>query len=91
MSGEITWYLRILHDTVFTRPPDGTPGIRDIDHPCMNFDPTPMDLEKRPFGGTCRTDGHYICRECNHLDLTSDYATERGMNPNDPGRLRELR
>jgi len=76
MSGQLTWHLRVLHDTVFLRPPDGTPGIRDIDHPCDLFDPIPLDPKMFPFGGTCRTDGHYICQECNHLDLTSDYATE---------------
>lgn len=70
MSGQITWHLRVLHDTVFSRPPDGTPGIRDIDHPCGTFD------HGEP-NGRCMTDGHYICIECRHLDPKSEYGLER--------------
>ena len=68
MSGHITWHLRVIHDTVFTRPPDGIPGIRDIDCPCGGFEPGDP-------AGVCDTDGHYICIECKHLD--PEYGRER--------------
>jgi hypothetical protein len=76
-----TWYLRVLHDTVVgPRPPNGIIGLRDIDHPCEGFDDTPRDPDDQ--SGDCSTDGHYMCIECKHLNLTSDYASRRGMNPN---------
>lgn len=39
------------------RVPDGTPGVRDQDNPCDEFDPG------QP-GGNCHGDGHALCREC---------------------------
>ncbi len=42
--------------------PAGTPGIRDVDHPCDVFEPGV------PNGtGSCQSDGHYLCQECVHL------------------------
>jgi hypothetical protein len=37
--------------------PIGTPGVRDKDAPCQEFQPgIPL--------GNCETDGHYLCAEC---------------------------
>lgn len=49
------------------RIPNGTPFVRDPDHPCYVFDPGEP-------AGDCMTDGHYICAECRHLDPNSWYA-----------------
>jgi hypothetical protein len=43
-------------------PVFGQPGVRDPDAPCAEFDPGDPD-------GECRTDGHYMCRECSHAWL----------------------
>lgn len=40
------------------RVPDGTPGVRDPDAPCSDFDPG------RAGAGRCDGDGHYLCAEC---------------------------
>lgn len=40
----------------------GLAGVRDPDHPCDDFSPG----DPR---GRCMTDGHYMCRECEHADL----------------------
>lgn len=38
----------------------GEPGIRDPEHRCEQFDPSP----RKPFTlGTCDGDGHYLCRQ----------------------------
>jgi len=48
-----------VHLPIIGMPQVGTPGIRDINHPCEVFaygDPK----------GDCETDGHYMCKECRH-------------------------
>jgi len=37
----------------------GTPGLRDPDNPCHEFDAGAS-------AGDCETDGHYLCRKCRH-------------------------
>jgi hypothetical protein len=47
------------------RKPVGVPGNRDPDDPCACYEP------RRPRLGDfqdCLSDGHYLCRECCHLD-----------------------
>lgn len=58
----LPWYRLVQHDLVLgPRPPDGLPGLRDVDHPCEDFDPGTSF-------GVCSSDGHYLCSECRHLD-----------------------
>lgn len=45
----------------------GEPGVRDTGAPCEMF-------QYGPPTGDCETDGHYMCAECKHLDLKSEYA-----------------
>jgi hypothetical protein len=51
------------------RLPDGTPGVRDVDAPCQDYDPGKANLMQSP---NCESDGHYLCRGCRwhapHLD-----------------------
>ena len=42
----------------FRSVPDGTPGVRDDDHPCAMFSQGP------PSDGGCKGDGHFLCGEC---------------------------
>jgi hypothetical protein len=51
------------------RIPDGEPGIRDVDAPCEDFSPVGEPFERSAGGGSCVTDGHYICSECVHISL----------------------
>lgn len=44
----------------------GVEGIRDTFAPCELY-----QIGKA--AGDCWTDGHYLCEECSHLDVTSDY------------------
>ena len=52
--------------------PDGHPGMRDIDHPCVDFTPGVA-------AGACDTDGHYLCAECKHLNPDSEYAERKSL------------
>lgn len=45
------------------RTPVGLPGHRDPDARCDIYDPRP---EFQP--GDCASDGHYLCKECSHLN-----------------------
>ena len=38
----------------------GAPGVRDPEHPCADYNPTPGGP------GTCNGDGHYLCKGCRH-------------------------
>jgi hypothetical protein len=49
------------------RIPDGTAGVRDVDAPCDEFQPVGSPYVLSEGGGTCDTDGHYICSECVHI------------------------
>jgi len=51
--------LRVV-DGILTDPSGalGQAGVRDPDHPCVEFEPG------SPAGGDCMTDGHYLCAEC---------------------------
>jgi hypothetical protein len=40
----------------------GQAGVRDPDSPCADFEPGEPD-------GMCSTDGHHMCRECEHAEL----------------------
>lgn len=53
-----TPWVALFHEINGGRIPDGEPGIRDVDAPCEAFQ------LGEPRGGTCETDGHYICAEC---------------------------
>ncbi len=57
---------------------DGEPGIRDVDHPCDVFEPADEPGEYSEGGGTCDTDGHYLCLECVHIS-TSALRHRRGQ------------
>lgn len=48
----------ILRGAPRRRVPDGTPGVRDQDATCAEFEPG------RPAGDLCEGDGHYLCDEC---------------------------
>lgn len=43
----------------------GQPGVRDTANPCVDFDYGEWE-------GPCDSDGHYMCRECRHLNPNSD-------------------
>lgn len=53
-------------------PRAGDPGVRDPEHPCAEFRPTP-DIDylglrvTAPGTGQCDSDGHYLCGGCAHL------------------------
>lgn len=49
------------------RVPDGTPGVRDVDAPCEDYQPAGAPWKDAPGTGGCDTDGHYLCRECVHI------------------------
>lgn len=51
-------------------PPDGTPGVRDVDFPCAEFDGPGYTGS-----GRCDSDGHYLCRRCS---LPSPEGFRRG-------------
>lgn len=53
----------------------GMAGVRDPDHPCTVFDPTPDGLVGYG-GGHCMGDGHYLCHECEELSVESDFWPE---------------
>jgi hypothetical protein len=40
----------------------GTPGVRDVEHPCAEYDGLGQYGD-----GLCLSDGHYECRNCSHL------------------------
>jgi len=50
---------------IWYRNKDGVPHIRDFDNPCFYYEPSIPDLNVFPDCG-CDTDGHYLCRECQH-------------------------
>lgn len=54
------WYA--LVSELNGRPLVGTPGIRDVDHPCEEYDGKGYDGR-----GRCDSDGHYECVNCSHL------------------------
>jgi hypothetical protein len=43
-------------------PPIGTPGVRDVEFPCAEYDGLGYDGD-----GRCDSDGHYECVRCSHL------------------------
>ena len=51
----------------------GVKGIRDGHAICREFEP---DNSVTKTGGGCQTDGHYLCKECRHRDITADLPTE---------------
>ena len=55
------WFARLAVRRAFTRGPVpvGLPGNRDPEHPCAHYFPV-----KRPGGGPCESDGHYLCSDC---------------------------
>lgn len=75
-------YLRVLDHPVVFQPEDipaasydagcGIQGIRDSDNPCELYTPT-IDADflglrlTAPGGGSCDSDGHYLCGGCIHL------------------------
>lgn len=57
-------HLHEKGDVPTKRVPDGTPGVRDIDAPCEDFNPSATKLTV--WSGHCDGDGHYLCRSCEH-------------------------
>lgn len=55
------------------RIPDGTAGVRDVDAPCSGFTPG------EPLGSECRTDGHYLCRECVRAPVDDPFNVAESM------------
>lgn len=53
--------------------PAGVPGNRDPSHPCDYYSPRPRLLSDF---SDCQGDGHYLCRECCHLDNRVNKDTE---------------
>jgi hypothetical protein len=47
------------------RKPVGVPGNRDPDHRCDSYAPRKLLPGE---WADCQSDGHYLCRECCHLD-----------------------
>jgi len=55
-------YRRWAAGKPITRPPLGSPFVRDPAHPCAGFEP-----RKRELGDwDCQNDNHYLCDECAH-------------------------
>lgn len=68
----VPWRWRVLVcELNGGRIPDGEPGIRDVDAPCEMFQPVgePFEQNDGTDTGTCETDGHYLCTECQHIEL----------------------
>lgn len=60
-------YHRAIQPGTNRKPPDGLPGHRDPDSPCRAFWPV-----GKPSGtGSCQTDGHYLCVECEEISQES--------------------
>lgn len=61
------WILRILYSRFERKKskfPDGIPTVRDIRNRCAAF-----EYECHHWTNTdCLGDGHYLCKECCHLD-----------------------
>lgn len=64
------------------RPLVGTPGIRDVDHPCEEYDGKGYNGR-----GECMSDGHYECNRCSRLSPLAYRFTEYGA----AGRLDRIR
>ncbi len=63
----------------------GMDGVRDPDAPCNLYESRYAKGEPRDYDGSCRTDGHYLCRECPHMG--EEAAIERGLLPEPEGDL----
>lgn len=62
----------------------GMPGVRDPENPCEAFQPG------KP-GGTCETDGHYICDECTERATCADCGNRPMYCECDGGQMAEYR
>lgn len=60
----------------------GEVGVRDPENPCAEYDGCGYDGS-----GRCRSDGHYMCRECSHLAPNAPRFVEHGAE----GRADRLR
>lgn len=54
-------------------PRFGMPGVRDPDYPCESFDGKNYDGT-----GDCKSDGHYLCKECSQLSPEAPRFVEHG-------------
>jgi hypothetical protein len=59
------------------RAPVGLPLMRDPDARCNSYEPR---LWQMGDFRDCQSDGHYLCRECCHLDPASENAAGLGLN-----------
>jgi hypothetical protein len=69
------WLMRFAYKRMKIAQPEfnglGVPGIRDKNATCAYYSPR----KRLPMDGRadCRSDGHYLCKECIFLD--KDYET----------------
>lgn len=54
--------------------PFGAPGIRDPEYPCEEFDGRNYDGT-----GSCKSDGHYLCKGCSKLSKDAPRFVEHGV------------
>jgi len=52
---------QVFLDGVTDQTPNGTPGVRDVRHPCPDYDPRDPELGDVE---ECEGDGHYLCKKC---------------------------
>lgn len=71
MSALIDWGE--LVENVNGRTHLGQRGVRDPDAPCEDFTATSYDGT-----GRCRSDGHYLCVDCDHLSPVAPRFEEYG-------------
>lgn len=63
-----------LRRFVNSEPPlFGAVGVRDPEYPCAEFDGKNYDGR-----GDCKSDGHYLCKECSKLSPDAPRFAEHG-------------
>jgi hypothetical protein len=60
------------------RLPDGTPGVRDVDAPCEDYQP---GASGPPQSANCESDGHYLCHECRWYAPQLDPGAKEYVEP----------
>ena len=56
-----------LEASVNGRTRAGMPGVRDPEFPCSAYAPFGEPFQHSEGGGTCDTDGHFMCVECTQI------------------------
>lgn len=64
-----------LLEAVNGRTSFGQVGVRDHDNPCEEFDGLGYDGT-----GGCKSDGHYLCKECSRLSPKAPRFEEYGRD-----------